>query len=178
MTTFGIRIGEAYEGEGAEAAHVNVVIGDLATLGPSFAQAIANQGPGHAPFVTVLRPSLPVRPLTLFVNKATIADERHGNLTWGAAQAGVAVGMTDAVATGSIAADMAGDLIAIAAVWVNPESEDAEKVFRNNVVSTRRAVAAAVRNEPPVSDVLTARLDCHNPFFDARPYLAADPMTP
>ncbi len=100
MTTFGIRIGEAYTGDGAEAAHVNVVIGDMSVLGPSFAQAIANQGPGHAPFVTVLRPSLPVRPLTLFVNKATIADERHGNLTWGAAQAGVAVGMTDAVATG------------------------------------------------------------------------------
>src|SRR5258708_4238606 len=98
MTTFGIRIGEAFAGEGAEAAHVNVVIGDVSVLGPSFAQAIANQGPGHAPFVTVLRPSLPVRPLTLFVNKATIADERHGNLTWGAAQAGVAIGMTGAVA--------------------------------------------------------------------------------
>jgi 5,6,7,8-tetrahydromethanopterin hydro-lyase len=161
MTTFGIRIGEAYAGEGAEAAHVNVVIGDVSVLGPSFAQAIANQGPGHAPFVTVLRPSLPVRPLTLFVNKATIADERHGNLTWGAAQAGVAV-----------------DLVAIAAVWVNPESEDAEKVFRNNVDSTRRAVAAAVRNEPRAADVLEARPDCHNPFFDARPYLAANPMLP
>src|SRR5260370_42659931 len=96
MTTFGIRIGEAFAGEGAEAAHVNVVIGDVSVLGPSFAQAIANQGPGHAPFVTVLRPSLPVRPLTLFVNKATIADERHGNLTWGAAQAVGAVGMTGA----------------------------------------------------------------------------------
>jgi 5,6,7,8-tetrahydromethanopterin hydro-lyase len=178
MTTFGIRIGEAFAGEGAEAAHVNVVIGDVSVLGPSFAQAIANQGPGHAPFVTVLRPSLPVRPLTLFVNKATIADERHGNLTWGSAQAGVAIGMTDAVATGTIPADIAGDLVAIAAVWVNPESEDAEKVFRNNVDSTRRAVAAAVNNEPVVGDVLRARLDCHNPFFDARPYLAADPMLP
>src|SRR5258707_1884127 len=96
MTTFGTRIGEAYTGDGAEAAHVNVVIGDMSVLGPSFAQAIANQGPGHAPFVTVLRPSLPVRPLTLFVNKATIADERHGNLTWGAAQAELAVGQTEA----------------------------------------------------------------------------------
>src|SRR5258708_20628442 len=116
--------------------------------------------------------------MTLFVNKATIADERHGNLTWGAAQAGVAVGMTDAVATGSIAADIAGDLVAIAAVWVNPESEDAEKVFRNNVVSTRRAVAAAVRNLPLTSEVLKAPLDSPNPFFHARPHLPANPMTP
>src|SRR5258707_5889824 len=146
MTTFGIRIGEAYTGDGAEAAHVNVVIGDMSVLGPSFAQAIANQGPGHAPFVTVLRPSLPVRPLTLFVNKATIADERHGNLTWGAAQAGVAVGMTDAVATRSIAAAIARGLVAIAAVWVHPESQDAEKVLKNNVVSTTRAAFPARRH--------------------------------
>src|SRR5258707_7720571 len=134
MTAFGIRIGEAYTGDGAEAAHVNVVIGDMSVLGPSFAQAIANQGPGHAPFVTVLRPSLPVRPLTLFVNKATIADERHGNLTWGAAQAGVAVGMTDAVATGRIPADISPALVAIAPVWVNPGAPDAEKAFRDNLV--------------------------------------------
>src|SRR5258708_20182085 len=127
MTTFGIRIGEAFAGEGAEAAHVNVVIGDVSVLGPSFAQAIANQGPGHAPFVTVLRPSLPVRPLTLFVNKATIADERHGNLTWGAAQAGVAIGMTDAVPTGSIAAPIAGALAPTAAGWGNPDSQHAHK---------------------------------------------------
>src|SRR5260370_17439250 len=122
MTTFGIRIGEAFAGEGAEAAHVNVVIGDVSVLGPSFAQAIANQGPGHAPFVTVLRPSLPVRPLTLFVNKATIADERHGNLTWGAAQAGVAVGMTDAAATRSIAAHLPRPPLPPPPVRVNPAS--------------------------------------------------------
>src|SRR5260221_2912570 len=139
MTTFGIRIGEAYTGDGAEAAHVNVVIGDMSVLGPSFAQAIANQGPGHAPFVTVLRPSLPVRPLTLFVNKATIADERHGNLTWGAAQAGVAVGMTDALATGTHAVDIARQPVAIAAGLVNPEAQDAAKGFREYQVPTTRA---------------------------------------
>ena len=41
-------------------------------------------------FVVILRPNLPVKPLTLFVNKAPMADEQHGNLTWGAAQAGIA----------------------------------------------------------------------------------------
>ena len=175
MTTFGIRIGEAFAGEGPDAAHVNIVIGDRSALGPAFAQAIANPSPGHTPFVTVLRPSLPVKPLTLFVNKATIADQQHGNLTWGAAQAGVAVGMTDAVADGSIDAELADDLVAIAAVWVNPEASDPERVFRNNIASTRNAVAAAVANEPRAADVLAARADCHNPFFDARPFLAAEP---
>src|SRR5258708_21436235 len=141
MTTFGIRIGEAYTGDGAEAAHVNVVIGDMSVLGPSFAQAIVNQGPGHAPFVTVLRPSLPVRPLTLFVNKATIADERHGNLTWGAAQPALAVGMTRAGATRRIATGIAGGPVAAPACGGNPESEDAQKGCPDKTGSTTRAGA-------------------------------------
>jgi 5,6,7,8-tetrahydromethanopterin hydro-lyase len=122
----------------------------------------------------VLRPGLPVKPLTLFINKATITDDQHGNLTWGAAQAGVAVGMTDAVANGSIPADLADDLVAIAAVWVNPEAADAAAVFRNNMASTSDAVAAAVRGEPRAAEVIAARADCHNPFFDPRPLLTAD----
>lgn len=172
--SFGIRIGEAFAGEGAEAAHVNIVIGGRSELGATFAHALASPSPGHTPFLTVLRPGLPVKPLTLFVNKATIAGDEHGNLTWGAAQAGVAVGMTDAVA-GSSLADLADDLVAIAAVWVNPQARDAAAVFANNIASTRDAVAAAVSGAPRAGDVLAERDNCHNPFFDARPLLAAQP---
>jgi 5,6,7,8-tetrahydromethanopterin hydro-lyase len=170
---FGIRIGEAFAGDGAEAAHVNIVLGDRSELGPTFALALASPSAGHTPFVTVLRPGLPVKPLTLFVNKAAIADDEHGNLTWGAAQAGVAVGMTDAVAASSILADLADDLVAIAAVWVNPHARDAAAVFANNIVSARDAVAAALTGGPRAAEVLAERDGCHNPFFDARPLLAA-----
>jgi 5,6,7,8-tetrahydromethanopterin hydro-lyase len=170
---FGIRIGEAFAGDGAEAAHVNIVIGDRSELGPTFALALASPSAGHTPFVTVLRPGLPVKPLTLFVNKASIAGEEHGNLTWGAAQAGVAVGMTDAVAASTILADLADDLVAIAAVWVNPQARDAAAVFANNIVSARDAVAAALTGGPRAADVQAERDGCHNPFFDARPLLAA-----
>src|SRR5260221_7718549 len=82
------QIGECFAGEGVDAAHVNTVLGRLG--GPvetAWATALATPRPGHAAFVTVLRPNLPVRPPTLFVNKATITDDRHGELTWGAAQA-------------------------------------------------------------------------------------------
>lgn len=170
---FGIRIGEAFAGDGAEAAHVNIVIGDRSELGPTFALALASPSAGHTPFVTVLRPGLPVKPLTLFVNKAAIANDEHGNLTWGAAQAGVAVGITDAVAASSVLADLADDLVAIAAVWVNPRSRDEAAVFANNIVSARDAVAAALAGGPSAADVLAERDECHNPFFDARPLLAA-----
>jgi 5,6,7,8-tetrahydromethanopterin hydro-lyase len=171
---FGIRIGEAFAGDGAEAAHVNVVIGDRSELGPTFALALASPSAGHTPFVTVLRPGLPVKPLTLFVNKAAIINDEHGNLTWGAAQAGVAVGMTDAVAASTLLTEQADDLVAIAAVWVNPQARDEAAVFANNIVSARDAVAAALTGGPRAADVLAERDGCHNPFFDARPLLAAE----
>jgi 5,6,7,8-tetrahydromethanopterin hydro-lyase len=173
--TFGIRIGEAFAGDGAEAAHVNIVIGHRSELGATFALALASPSTGHTPFVTVLKPGVPVKPLTLFVNKATIAGDEHGNLTWGAAQAGVAVGMIDAVAGNTSLAELADDLVAIAAVWVNPQARNEAAVFANNVASTRDAVAAAVSGGSRATDILAERDSCHNPFFDARPLLAGQP---
>src|SRR2546429_4102636 len=93
-----VLIGESFAGEGAEAAHVNTVLGGRdGPVGTAWATALAMPRPGHVAFVTILRPNLPVKPLTLFVNKAPMADERHGDLTWGEAQAGVARGVADAV---------------------------------------------------------------------------------
>src|SRR6185312_5045858 len=94
-------IGESYIGEGAEAAHVNTVLGERAgPVGVAWATALATPSAGHTPFVAVVIPGIPVKPMTLFVNKAPIAGDEHGTLTWGAAQAGVAGGVADAVSEG------------------------------------------------------------------------------
>ncbi|MGH7288852.1 MAG: formaldehyde-activating enzyme, partial [Myxococcota bacterium] len=80
-----IQIGEAFVGEGAEAAHLNTVLGPRdGPVGTAWATALATPSTGHAPFVAVVRPGLPAKPLTLFVNKAAIAGEAHARLTWGA----------------------------------------------------------------------------------------------
>jgi 5,6,7,8-tetrahydromethanopterin hydro-lyase len=161
-----VLIGESFVGEGAEAAHVNTVLGDRhGPVGIAWATALAMPRPGHAAFVTVLRPNLPVKPLTLFVNKAPIADEQHGDLTWGAAQAGVAGGVADAVADGVISAEAAEDLLLIAAVWVNPKALDAGLVYLNNRAATRAALQAGAEGTPKVADILAARHAPANPFF-------------
>src|SRR5262245_22989601 len=92
-----LRIGEGFEGSGANAAHVNLLLGTRAFLGAAFAAAAANPGPGHIPFQVVLKPNLPVKPVTLFVAKAVLRNERHERFTWGPAQAGVAAGLTRAL---------------------------------------------------------------------------------
>ena len=161
-----VLIGESYVGEGGEAAHINVVLGDRnGPAGQAWFAALAAPRQGHTPFVTVLQPNLPVKPLTLFVNKAPIADEQHGNLTWGAAQAGVAGGVADAVADGIVTAEDADDLLLIAAVWVDPRAENADLVYRNNRAATRAALENAAAGAPSVADVLAARHAPFNPFF-------------
>src|SRR5262252_7058436 len=160
-------IGESYIGEGAEAAHVNTVFGERSgPVGVAWASALASPSAGHAPFVAVVIPGLPVKPMTLFVNKAAIAGDEHGILTWGAAQAGVAGGVADAVAEGVISEADADDLLLIAAVWVNPAARDAAKVYANNRAATTAALRAGAAGAPPVAEVLAARDHPVNPYYD------------
>lgn len=161
-----IQIGECFVGEGAEAAHVNTVLGPRdGPVGAAWTTALATPTAGHAPFVAVLQPSLPVKPFTLFVNKAAIAGEPHATLTWGAAQAGVAGGVADSVADGVIDAAHVDELVLIAAVWVAPTARDAEAVYRNNRAATRAALAMGRAGAPALDIVLAERARPWNPFF-------------
>jgi 5,6,7,8-tetrahydromethanopterin hydro-lyase len=161
-------IGESYIGEGAEAAHVNTVFGERSgPVGVAWATALASPSAGHTPFVAVVVPGLPVKPMTLFVNKAPIAGDEHGILTWGAAQAGVAGGVADAVSEGILSEADADQNLIIAAVWVNPAARDAEKVYANNRTATREALRAGTSGMPQMAEVLAARHRPFNPFYAA-----------
>ena len=163
----GSQFGEAFVGEGADAAHVNTVLGGRG--GPvetAWATALATPRQGFAAFVTVVQPGLAVKPLTLFVNKAELVPgTEHARLTWGAAQAGVAVGVADAVADGVISAAAVDQLLLIAAVWVDPEAADERAVYENNRAATRRALGNGAAGLPALTDVLAARTAPDNPFL-------------
>jgi len=160
------QIGEAFVGSGAHAAHLNTVLG--ARGGPvesAWVTALATPRPGHVPFVCVVRPGLPVKPFTLFVNKAPLDGARHERLTWGAAQAGVASGTLWAVADDVVAAGALDDLLLIAAVWVDPQATDETAVYENNRRATRAALEAGLQRRPEVGDLLVVRDQPANPFF-------------
>jgi 5,6,7,8-tetrahydromethanopterin hydro-lyase len=161
-----IFIGEAFEGGGANAAHINLILGDKLHLGGAFAMAAASPGPGHVPFQAVLKPNLPARPTTLFVAKAVLRDERHERMTWGPAQAGVAAGVTHALVDELLPIGAADDWLAIALVWVDPAADDAEAVYANNRAAALEAAARAMQTDWPSRDELVAGLaDVGNPFF-------------
>lgn len=170
MTT-AIEIGEGFAGDGAHAAHINSVLGGRdGPIGTAFATALAKPTPGHVPFLAVWAPNVPVQPPTLFVNKATITDDRHGTLTWGAAQAGVAAGVTQHAAERFSSEDLA-QLVLIVAVWVNPAATDEDAVFVNNRAATLAALAQGMatpsQGSVDVSAIAAFRAGAmpRNPYF-------------
>jgi 5,6,7,8-tetrahydromethanopterin hydro-lyase len=158
--------GESFVGDGADAAHVNTVLGLRdGPVGTAWATALATPRQGHTPFVAVVRPGLPVQPYTLFVNKAAIDGDEHGRLTWGAAQAGVAKGVAYAVRDGVIPRDLVDQLALIVAVWVNPAAGDEQLVFDNNAAATLAALRLGNAQGPAIDDVLQAASEPTNPYF-------------
>jgi len=149
------------------AAHVNTMLGAKSgPVGLAWATALATPRAGHAAFVVVAAPNVPVKPMALFVNKATVHDdnERHGRITWGAAQAGVAAGVINAHRKGVLRADDADTLVLIAAVWVNPAADDEEAVYANNAEAMLAALTAGRDDLPSMRTVLDVG-EPRNPYF-------------
>lgn len=163
-----MKIGEGFVGNGANAAHINVVLGLRdGPVGTAWATALATPREGHVPFVAVAQPNIPVVPFTLFVNKAAIANDRHGELTWGAAQAGVAAGVGlahQAVMFGGNP-EYVDSLVLIVAVWVNPSADNEEAVFTNNRDATFAALQQARDAGPDIGQALSAMANPSNPYF-------------
>lgn len=166
-----MQIGEGFTGAGPNAAHINTVLGSKdGAVGTAWATALATPRLGHAPFVVVLRPNVPVKPFTLFVNKAAVDGEknaqtaRHARFTWGAAQAGVAAGVLAALQQRVVSEVDADELLLIAAVWVNPNADDEHAVYENNQAATLAALVSGRDGAPTVGDVLAAGAP-ENPFF-------------
>jgi 5,6,7,8-tetrahydromethanopterin hydro-lyase len=134
-------------------------------VGIAWATALATPRAGHASFVVVARPNMPVKPPTLFVNQAEIRGEEHGFLHWGAAQAAVARGVLESVAEGTIPAEEVEGLALIAAVWVDWAASDEEEVYANNVEATRAALASAAERRPRLEELLAIASEPANPFF-------------
>ena len=134
-------VGEGFAGDGANAAHINTVLGKKSgPVGSAFVTTLGSPTVGHIPFLVVWKPNVPVTPATLFVNKAAIANDRHGELTWGAAQAGVAHGVTEYAAQRFTEIGQSDAFVLLTAVWVNPEANDAEAVYRSNHQATVAAL--------------------------------------
>jgi 4-hydroxy-tetrahydrodipicolinate synthase len=162
---FKLRVGEALAGQGAEVAHIDLLIGNKdGPLSEAFAKAKAKPTPGHEPLLAILEPNLSVKPVTLIVPTVTITGMRQASMVYGPAQTAVAKAVVDSVADGTIPREAVEELIIIANVFVHPTAVDRQRVYINNYKAMRHAIRKTVEGRPDIDELIENKDRSKHPF--------------
>jgi len=162
---FKLRVGEALAGQGAEVAHIDLLIGKKdGPLGEAFANAKSAPAPGHEPLLAILEPNLAVKPVTLIVPTVTIRGMRQASMIYGPAQTAVAKAVIDSVADGIIPKEAAEELTIIANVFVHPTAIDRQRVYINNYKAMRHAIRRAIEGRPTMDELIENKDRSKHPF--------------
>ncbi|WP_011305956.1 bifunctional 5,6,7,8-tetrahydromethanopterin hydro-lyase/3-hexulose-6-phosphate synthase [Methanosarcina barkeri] len=149
------QIGEALMGQGAELAHVDLMIGDKGgPVGQAFANGLTQLSVGHTPLLSVIRPNLPPKPSTLIIPKVTVKNMEQAGKIFGPAQAAVAKAVADSVEEGVISKDQVEEIVIVASVFIHPDAQDYNKIYRYNYGATKLAIKRALGGFPDINTVL------------------------
>lgn len=142
-------IGEALIGEGAELAHVDLIVGDKnGPVGMAFANALSQLSAGHTPLLAVVRPNLLTKPATVVIPKVTLKHEGQVNQMFGPVQAAVAKAVADSVEEGAFAGENIEDLCILASAFLHPSAKDYNRIYRYNYGATKLAISRAFDKFP------------------------------
>ncbi|NIO36264.1 formaldehyde-activating enzyme [Candidatus Bathyarchaeota archaeon] len=162
---FNLRVGEALSGEGAEVAHIDLMVGKKeGPVAEAFAKAKASPTPGHEPLLAILEPNLAVKPETLIVPTVTIRSMRQASMIFGPAQTAVAKAVVDSVSDGTIPKKAAATLMLIANVFVHPTAVDRQRVYINNYKAMRHAIRKAIEGRPTINELIENKDRAKHPF--------------
>ncbi|MCC4767925.1 MAG: bifunctional 5,6,7,8-tetrahydromethanopterin hydro-lyase/3-hexulose-6-phosphate synthase [Methanosarcina vacuolata] len=149
------QIGEALMGQGAELAHVDLMIGDKGgPVGQAFANGLTQLSVGHTPLLSVIRPNLPPKPSTLIIPKVTVKNMDQAGKIFGPAQSAVAKAVADSVEEGVISKDQVEEIVIVASVFIHPDAQDYNKIYRYNYGATKLAIKRALKGFPDIDTVL------------------------
>ena len=148
-------IGEALVGDGAELAHIDLMIGDkMGPVGTAFANGLTQLSAGHTPLLGVIRPNLLPKPAVLIVPKVTLKHTEQVTQIFGPAQAAVSKAVADALEDGVFTGMDVDDVVIVASVFISPEAKDFNKLYRFNYGATRLALSRALDKFPDTATVL------------------------
>jgi 5,6,7,8-tetrahydromethanopterin hydro-lyase len=158
-------VGESLKGEGAEVAHIDLLIGDKdGPVGVAFANALANQSAGHSNLLAVLEPNLAVKPATVMITKVTIKGAKQAVQMFGPAQFAVSKAVADSVQAGVIPADQCEKLVIVCGVFIHWEAADDKKIYQYNYEATKESIARAMRSEPSAAEMVAKKDSAKHPF--------------
>jgi len=142
-------VGEALVGDGAELAHIDLLMGDKeGPIGTAFANAISQLSAGHTPLLAVVRPNLLTKPVTLVIPKVTLKDMTQVNEMFGPVQAAVAKAVADCVEEGLFNGIDLEKVAILASVFVHPDAKDYNRLYRYNYGATKLALNRALAAFP------------------------------
>jgi bifunctional enzyme Fae/Hps len=142
-------VGEALIGDGAEIAHIDLLMGDKeGPIGTAFANAISQLSAGHTPLLAVVRPNLLTKPVTLVIPKVTLKDMAQVNEMFGPVQAAVAKAVADCVEEGLFSGVDIEKVAILASVFVHPDAKDYNRLYRYNYGAMKLALNRALAAFP------------------------------
>ncbi len=148
-------IGEALVGEGAELAHIDLMIGDKGgPVGMAFANAASQLSAGHTPLLAVVRPNLLTKPATLIIPKVTLKKGEQVNEMFGPVQAAIAKGVADALEEGLFGDADVDDVVILASAYLDPGATDYNRIYRYNYGATKLAIRRAFDKFPSKETLL------------------------
>jgi bifunctional enzyme Fae/Hps len=148
-------IGEALIGDGAEVAHIDLLMGDKeGPIGTAFAHAVSQLSAGHTPLLAVVRPNLLTKPVTLVIPKVTLKTMTQVNEMFGPVQAAVAKAVADCVEEGAFTDVDVEKVVILASAFVHPDASDYNKIYRFNYGATKLAIHRALENFPDAKTLI------------------------
>ncbi|MCG7851079.1 MAG: bifunctional 5,6,7,8-tetrahydromethanopterin hydro-lyase/3-hexulose-6-phosphate synthase, partial [Methanosarcinaceae archaeon] len=142
-------VGEALIGDGAEIAHIDLLMGDKeGPIGTAFANSISQLSAGHTPLLAVVRPNLLTKPVTLVIPKVTLKDMTQVNEMFGPVQAAVAKAVADCVEEGLFSGMDIEKVAILASVFVHPDAKDYNRLYRYNYGAMKLALNRALAAFP------------------------------
>jgi len=155
MTESSFRIGEALIGKGNELAHVDLMIGKKdGPVGQAFTNALSQLSQGHTPLLAVIRPNLITKPATIVIPKVTVENLQDASKIFGPAQAGVAKAVADAAEEGMFPQNYLDEYVIVCSVFIHPEAEDYDKIYRYNYSATKLSIKRAMDNYPDYNKIM------------------------
>ena len=142
-------VGEALIGEGAELAHIDLLLGNKeGPVGSAFANAVSQLSVGHTPLLAVVRPNLLTKPATVVIPKVTLKGMEQVNEMFGPVQAAVAKAVADSLEEGVFTDLDIEDIVILASAFVHPDAQDYNRIYRYNYGATKLAIHRALDKFP------------------------------
>ena len=142
-------VGEALIGDGAELAHIDLLMGIRKVPSDQRSQTRSrNFQQGHTPLLAVVRPNLLAKPVTIVIPKVTLKDMSQVNEMFGPVQAAVAKAVADCVEENVFSGIDIEDTVIMVSAFVHPEAKDYNKIYRFNYGATKLALHRALDKFP------------------------------